>query len=268
MAARLDGVSGPLPPTCRVWAPGASSFLGGRGGSDLGASTTASGPHLFVTPQLLERTPRVCTHDENRLLVSGRVGEFRNGFTRVGDGTGAEQALPLASLKARLRVGLACAARLLRSYEASARFGSCHPSRGDQADATLTSNPVFPDRIATAPYNFVPLPERVFEAAGRYRAGRRRDQAVGDARSLRARDEQRQHRARRSRRYPSLIRGAIRQRHDGAWDNRHSRLRPDPYTTPDGYRAFPGRAYGGMVRTLVEILSFSKISLSRRNPFL
>lgn len=33
--------------------------------------------------------------DENRLLVSGRVGEFRNGFTRVGDGTGAEQALPL-----------------------------------------------------------------------------------------------------------------------------------------------------------------------------
>lgn len=34
-------------------------------------------------------------HDEDRLLVSGRVGEFRNGFTRVGDGTGAEQALPL-----------------------------------------------------------------------------------------------------------------------------------------------------------------------------
>jgi len=34
-------------------------------------------------------------HDENRLLVSGRVGEFRTGFTRVGDGTGAEQALPL-----------------------------------------------------------------------------------------------------------------------------------------------------------------------------
>jgi CRISPR-associated protein (TIGR03984 family) len=34
-------------------------------------------------------------HDEDRLLVSGRVGDLRNGFTRVGDGTGAEQALPL-----------------------------------------------------------------------------------------------------------------------------------------------------------------------------
>ncbi|MCZ7664444.1 MAG: CRISPR-associated protein Csx19 [Thermoleophilia bacterium] len=33
-------------------------------------------------------------HDEERLLVSGRAGEHQNGFTRVGDGTGAEQALP------------------------------------------------------------------------------------------------------------------------------------------------------------------------------
>lgn len=34
-------------------------------------------------------------HDEDRLLLGERVGEFRDGFTRVGDGTGAEQALPL-----------------------------------------------------------------------------------------------------------------------------------------------------------------------------
>ena len=34
-------------------------------------------------------------HDEQRLLLAGRVGEHRDGFTRVGDGTGAEQVLPL-----------------------------------------------------------------------------------------------------------------------------------------------------------------------------
>lgn len=33
--------------------------------------------------------------DEKRLLVAGVVRECREGFTRVGDGTGAEQALPL-----------------------------------------------------------------------------------------------------------------------------------------------------------------------------
>lgn len=39
---------------------------------------------------------RSCSpHDEDELLVSGLVGEYRNGFTRVGDRMGAEQALPL-----------------------------------------------------------------------------------------------------------------------------------------------------------------------------
>lgn len=33
--------------------------------------------------------------DEERLLLAGRVGEQREGFTRIGDGSGAEQALPL-----------------------------------------------------------------------------------------------------------------------------------------------------------------------------
>lgn len=33
--------------------------------------------------------------DEERVLLAGRVGEERQGFTRVGDGSGAEQALPL-----------------------------------------------------------------------------------------------------------------------------------------------------------------------------
>lgn len=33
--------------------------------------------------------------DEERLLLAGRVAEHREGFTRVGDGSGAEQVLPL-----------------------------------------------------------------------------------------------------------------------------------------------------------------------------
>lgn len=33
--------------------------------------------------------------DEERLLLASRVGEERQGFTRVGDGSGVEQALPL-----------------------------------------------------------------------------------------------------------------------------------------------------------------------------
>jgi hypothetical protein len=37
----------------------------------------------------------VLTSRQDRLLISDLVGEYRNGFTRVGDGTGAEQALPL-----------------------------------------------------------------------------------------------------------------------------------------------------------------------------
>jgi CRISPR-associated protein (TIGR03984 family) len=49
-------------------------------------------------------------HDEERLLLAGPVGGHRDGFTRVGDGTGAEQALPLRVTEApssswpRLRV--------------------------------------------------------------------------------------------------------------------------------------------------------------------
>jgi CRISPR-associated protein (TIGR03984 family) len=33
--------------------------------------------------------------DESRLLLAGQVIEYRNGFTRVSDGTGAEQVLPV-----------------------------------------------------------------------------------------------------------------------------------------------------------------------------
>lgn len=35
-------------------------------------------------------------HDEERLLLAGRVREQEDGFTRVDDGTGAEHALPFS----------------------------------------------------------------------------------------------------------------------------------------------------------------------------
>jgi len=41
------------------------------------------------------KDPSCSPDDENRLLVAGVVRDHRNGFTRVVDGTGAEQALPL-----------------------------------------------------------------------------------------------------------------------------------------------------------------------------
>jgi CRISPR-associated protein (TIGR03986 family) len=57
---------------------------------------------------------------------------------------------------------------------------------------------------------------------------------------------------------PLFIRGAVRHG-QGADESRESRLRPEPYTTPDGRPAIPGSSLRGMVRNLVEILSFSKV---------
>lgn len=120
-------------------------------------------------------------------------------------------------------------------------------------------NPTNPDRTATAPYNFVPLPKRVFDVADGIQIGgemikpwEMHDRFVSgtNSGSIEVTIETLT---------PLFIRGAVGQRQDGAWDDRDSRLRPEPYTTPDGRPAIPGSSLRGMVRTLVEILSFSKI---------
>lgn len=120
-------------------------------------------------------------------------------------------------------------------------------------------NPTSPDRAATAPYNFVPLPERVLDVADGIQVGgemikpwEMHDRFVPgtNSGSIELTIETLT---------PLFIRGAVGQRQDGAWDDRDSRLRPEPYTTPDGRPAIPGSSLRGMVRTLVEILSFSKI---------
>ncbi|MCZ7664443.1 MAG: TIGR03986 family CRISPR-associated RAMP protein [Thermoleophilia bacterium] len=129
-------------------------------------------------------------------------------------------------------------------------------------------SPTSPDRTATAPYNFVPLPARVFEVADGIEVGGEKikpwemhDRFVPGTHSgsIELTIETLT---------PLFIRGAVGQRQDGAWDDRDSRRRPDPYTTPDGRPAIPGSSLRGMVRTLVEILSFSKIQpLTETKPF-
>lgn len=114
----------------------------------------------------------------------------------------------------------------------------------------------WPARHATAPYNFVPLPKKVFEVGDRL--------AVNGVQPWEAHD-----------RYlpgtysgwidlkiealtPVYVRGPVKKDSDG-WDKRESRLRHEPYSWPDGRPAIPGSSLRGLVRTLVEILSFSKI---------
>lgn len=53
-----------------------------------------SGRILRESPTPVDDDP-CAPHDDKRILLAGRVGEHLNGFTRVSDGTGAEQALPL-----------------------------------------------------------------------------------------------------------------------------------------------------------------------------
>lgn len=129
-------------------------------------------------------------------------------------------------------------------------------------------NPTSLDRTATAPYNFVPLPERVFDVADgievrgeKIKPWEMHDQFVPGtySGSIEITIETLT---------PLFIRGSASQRDDGTWDQRDSRLRPDPYVTRDGRPAIPGSSLRGMVRTLVEILSFSKIQpVSGAKPF-
>lgn len=53
-----------------------------------------SGRILRESPSPVDDDP-CAPDDDERILLAGRVGERRDGFTRVSDGTGAEQALPL-----------------------------------------------------------------------------------------------------------------------------------------------------------------------------
>lgn len=128
-------------------------------------------------------------------------------------------------------------------------------------------NPTDPARTATAPYNFVPLPNRVFvvengiEVNGKkIRPWKMHDQFVYGARTGWIDLEI-------TTLTPLFIRGGIIEK-GGVWDKRDARLRPEPFTSSNGRPTIPGSSLRGMLRTLVEILSFSKIKpVTDEKPF-
>jgi CRISPR-associated protein (TIGR03986 family) len=129
-------------------------------------------------------------------------------------------------------------------------------------------NPTSQERLANAPYNFVPLPERIFTVADGIEVNGKKispwemhDQFVPGTHSgwIDVTIETLT---------PLYIRSAVRSDGDGNWDDRDTRLRPEPYTRSDGTPAIPGSSLRGMVRSLVEILSFSKIEpVTEAQPF-
>ena len=125
-------------------------------------------------------------------------------------------------------------------------------------------NPTEESRAALAPYNFVPLPRAIYPQRDARAVGaalREHDRYAADLHSgyidldIEALT-------------PVFVRGAVPEPERGPWDAREARLRPDPATTPDGRPMLPGSSLRGMTRTLVEILSFSRLSfVTGERPF-
>ena len=128
-------------------------------------------------------------------------------------------------------------------------------------------NPNDPARTATAPYNFVPLPNQIFSVEEGIEVNGKKvppwkmhDQFVPGTRrgwiDLKI-----------TTLTPLFIRGAVVQT-DGEWDMRDTRLRPEPFVNNDGFPVIPGSSLRGMIRNMVETLSFSKIMpVTDEKPF-
>jgi CRISPR-associated protein (TIGR03986 family) len=128
-------------------------------------------------------------------------------------------------------------------------------------------NPETEDKTSFAPYNFVPLPNKVYTVADGF-------ETEGEKNKLWEMHDQ----------FvpgtyngwielaietltPLFIRGPV-TRKNGEWDRRVTRLRPDFFTTPQGEPLIPGSSLRGMTRNLVEILSFAKIApVTDERPF-
>lgn len=128
-------------------------------------------------------------------------------------------------------------------------------------------NPDVPERTATAPYNFVPLPNKILtvddgvEVNGKNeKLWEMHDQFVPGSHNgwidltLKTLT-------------PLFIRGPI-TKIDKEWYKGDSRLRAEPFTNKNGVPAIPGSSLRGMIRSLVEVLSFSKITpVTDERPF-
>jgi len=123
-----------------------------------------------------------------------------------------------------------------------------------------------PDRAASAPYNFVPLPQAILPAAGCVPGEPWRQHDRYDPNLLSGWIE-----LTITTETPLFIRGAQKPDPDGGWQagrDADARLRPDPAMTPDGRPLIPGSSLRGMLRTLVEILAFAKVQpVAGTRPF-
>ena len=118
---------------------------------------------------------------------------------------------------------------------------------------------------ATAPYNFVPLPRKVLTAEQLSPPDpppwRAHDRFLPGTRSgwidLEVTTET-----------PLFIRGPQRQDSAGGWEEAEARKRPEAWADAGGRPVIPGSSLRGMLRTLVEILSFAKLTpVSDERPF-
>jgi CRISPR-associated protein (TIGR03986 family) len=132
-------------------------------------------------------------------------------------------------------------------------------------------NPLENKRAALAPYNFVPLPERVLRVDDdvRFKSGEEaqgtnlwqcHDRFVPGAHSGWIN-------VKITTLTPLFIRGQVR-RSNGEWDTHESRVREMPACDVNGRPIIPGSSLRGILRTLVEILGFAKVQpVSKQRPF-
>lgn len=127
------------------------------------------------------------------------------------------------------------------------------------ASPYLHTDPPTGARVATAPYNFIPLPEKVLAAEELHAGGPDARPWVNHHRILDG------HLSGHldisiTTKTPTFTRGArLRVENDGDWDPTEARLRQDPMTSLEGVPILPGSTIRGAVRSLFEILTFSKL---------
>ena len=120
-----------------------------------------------------------------------------------------------------------------------------------------------PEYEATATYNFVPLPEQVLTVAdpeASTQPWRQHHRILPDHHTGHLN-------IKLTTLTPLFTRGAAVRRDNGAWDNRKARQRPESLTAADGRTPIiAGASLRGAVRTLFEILTFSKLDPATNQP--
>lgn len=132
-------------------------------------------------------------------------------------------------------------------------------------------NPTHPGKTAMAPYNFVPLPNRIFDVANDPRFEVRigsETRKVWECHDMWAPGLRNGYiDVELETTTPLFIRDAVKRGDGGVWDQRESRIRPES-AQRNGVPIIPGSSFRGLLRNLVEILSFSKIQpVTQRKPF-